>query len=122
MKKIPKITKDQSEQLLRIAPVGYVLEEVNHDNSLESALYSYHYSAVSRAYIDLLKKFHGKQAELDSVMLEYCPQDMSKSQLKEYESCQVVVNTVKSNASKPVSSVARRVVVKPVSNLVEKTS
>jgi hypothetical protein len=116
MKKIPKITKDQSEQLLRIEPVGYTEEAINHDTTLDSALYTYHYSAVSRAYIDLLKKFHGKQAHLDSVMLEYCPEDMTKSQLKEYESSQVFVDAVKSDATKPLSTVARRVVVKHVSN------
>ena len=32
------------------------------------------------------------QAKIDALMLEYCPEDMTKEQLENYESHQVVIN------------------------------
>lgn len=77
----PYITKEQFDRVFSTKPVKEGDFTLDSDQAMDRAVYDYGYSNLARCYVDSVRRSHDLQALIDSLMMEYCPQEMSVEQI-----------------------------------------
>lgn len=94
----PYITREQFDRVFDTKPIHETAFNLHHADAIESCVYSYRHSNIARCYIDVVRQLAAKQAEIDRLMFEFCPNEMTEAQIKNWASHQRSVDPEKEAA------------------------
>ena len=84
----PYITQEQFDRVISIKPVNQGDFKLDPVDAIDHAVYTYANSNLARCYVDSVRRANALQAKIDSLMLEYCPKEMTVEQIVEWSNRQ----------------------------------